>query len=64
MPLTGKDLLRLAQRNGWKIIRVNGSHYRLKNLHSGRKETIAVHANKDLPKGTEQKLLKILDLNR
>lgn len=62
MPLTGKDLLRLAEKNGWEVIRQNGSHHRLKHKVTGKKETIAVHANKDLKKGIEQKLLKQLGL--
>lgn len=62
MPLTRKDLLRLAEKNGWEVIRQNGSHHRLKHKMTGKKETIAVHANKDLKKGIEQKLLKQLGL--
>jgi predicted RNA binding protein YcfA (HicA-like mRNA interferase family) len=62
MVLTGKELLRLAKRNGWEVVRQNGSHHRLRNKKTGKKETISVHANKDLPKGTEQKLLKQLGL--
>ncbi|MEB7774855.1 type II toxin-antitoxin system HicA family toxin [Enterococcus faecalis] len=62
MPLTGKDLLKLARANGWEVVRVNGSHHRLVNEKLNRKVTIAVHANKDIPKGTEQKILKDLGL--
>ncbi len=27
MPLTGKDMLKLLKKNGWKEIRVTGSHH-------------------------------------
>lgn len=64
MPLTGKDLLRLAKKNGWVVIRQTGSHHRLQHSVTGKKETIAVHANRDLPIGTEQKLLKQLGLKK
>lgn len=62
MPMTGKQLLKLAKSNGWQLVRVTGSHHRLKLEETGRKVTIAVHANKDIPKGTEQKILKDLEL--
>ena len=60
--MTGKQLLKLAKSNGWQLVRVTGSHHRLKHEETGRKVTIAVHANKDIPKGTEQKILKDLGL--
>ncbi|MGG5333191.1 type II toxin-antitoxin system HicA family toxin [Enterococcus sp. AZ163] len=63
MPMTGKDLLRLARKNGWQMIRQKVSHVRLKHFETGEKVTIAIHANKDLSKGTEQTLLKLLNLN-
>lgn len=62
MPLTGKELLKLAQKNGWIVTRVNGSHHRLEHTISKKKVTIAIHSNKDIPKGTEQKILKDLGL--
>lgn len=62
--MTGKELLKLAKKNGWEEIRVNGSHHRLRHKKTNRKETIAVHANKDLPIGTEKKLLKQLGLKK
>ena len=57
MPLTGKKMLKLAKKNGWKVVRITGSH------HIVAKEgflpvPIPVHSNQDLKKGTEQKLLK------
>lgn len=64
MTMTGKDLLKLANKNGWEVIRVKGSHHRLRHKTTGEKITIAVHSNKNLPIGTEQKLLKALGLKK
>ena len=64
MPLIGKDLLKLAEKNGWRVIRVNGSHHRLEHIETKMEKTIAIHANKDLKKGIEQKLLKQLGLKK
>ncbi|GHV70547.1 hypothetical protein AGMMS49928_18750 [Spirochaetia bacterium] len=56
MPLSGKDMLRLYTKAGWRIIHQKGSPVQLakENLH----ETIPMH--KELKKGMEQHLLKRL----
>ncbi|GAB2022320.1 hypothetical protein RyT2_13940 [Pseudolactococcus yaeyamensis] len=61
MPLTGKQLLKLAVKNGWKEHRINGSHH-IVQKQGFLPVTIPVHANQDLKKGTEQKILKDLGL--
>jgi len=61
MPLSGKELLKLAKKEGWQVIRVNGSHHRLQHINTKIKMTIPVHANKDLDKGLEKKLLQEIE---
>lgn len=62
MPLTGKQLLKLAIKNGWEHVRTNDSHH---ILEKDRKTVIIpVHANRDLGKGLEQQLLKDLGLRK
>lgn len=61
MPLTGKQLLKLAFKNGWVEVRVNGSHHILQK-QGFPQVTIPVHGNQDLKRGTEQKILKDLGL--
>ncbi len=62
MPLTGKDMLKLLKKNGWKEIRVTGSHH---VMEKGSKQVIVpVHGNKDLRKGLEQRILKDAELKR
>ena len=55
--VTGKDLVRILERMGFKLVRVNGSHHRLKH-DDGRVTTISVHKNEDLPKGLLRKIIK------
>ena len=63
MPLTGKELLKIAEKNGWKEVRINGSHHIMEK--SGFEPiSIPIHGNKDLKKGMEQKLLKGLGLKK
>ncbi|MGX7197931.1 type II toxin-antitoxin system HicA family toxin [Enterococcus olivae] len=61
MPLTGKSLLKLAEKNGWKKVRTAGSH-NIVVKEGFQPVSIPVHGNKDLKIGIEQKLLKDLGL--
>ena len=50
-----KDLLKLLQQNGWKVIRVQGSHH---IMQKGEQiEVIPVHG-REVPKGLLNKILK------
>lgn len=60
MPLTGKEMLKLAKKNGWRVARINGSHH-IMVKENYPPVPIPVH-NHDLRKGTEQKILKDLGL--
>lgn len=62
MPLTGKELAKLALENGWKEIRVRGSHHHFKKEGVPYLVSIPIRANKDLKPGLEKKLLKDLGL--
>lgn len=61
MPMTGKQMLLLAEKNGWRLTRINGSHY-IMWKENFNPVSIPVHGNKDLKKGMEQKLLKSLGI--
>lgn len=50
-----KDLLKLMQKNGWKVVRVNGSHHILEK--DGKIETIPIHG-KDVLNGLLNAILK------
>ena len=55
-PLTGKDMSKLLKKHGWVKERQIGSHHQF--YRNGIRITVPVHANKDLPKGMEQQILK------
>jgi predicted RNA binding protein YcfA (HicA-like mRNA interferase family) len=55
--LSGKDLIRILENLGFEIIRINGSHHRLRHP-DGRITTIPVHGNIDLPKGLIRKIIR------
>lgn len=55
--ISGKNLIKILQRIGFSVVRINGSHHRLKHL-DGRVTTIPVHKNLDLPKGLLRKIIR------
>lgn len=50
-----KELLRLLQKSGWKIDRINGSHYIL--VKDNQTVSLPIHG-KDIKKGLETAMLK------
>ena len=55
--LSGKDMLKLLEKMDFVVVRIRGSHYRMKH-EDGRVTTVPVHKNEDLPKGLMQKIIK------
>ena len=55
--LSGKDMIKLLEKLGFNVVRINGSHHRLKHI-DGRVTTIPVHKNDDLPKGLMRKIIR------
>ncbi len=54
--MTGKDLVKLLKRHGWKLEHIRGSHHVLrKDRHQ---LSVPVHAGRDLGKGLLARLLK------
>lgn len=59
--MSGEEMLRLFEKNGWKKVRQKGSHVIVKKENE-LPETIPMH--KELKKGLEQKLLKKLGVKK
>jgi predicted RNA binding protein YcfA (HicA-like mRNA interferase family) len=58
--ISGKELLRFLQREGFTVVRVRGSHHVLT-----RDETdtvVPVHGNRTLALGTLRKILRDIDM--
>ncbi len=55
--LSGKELIRVLERIGFVVVRINGSHHRMKHS-DGRVTTVPVHKNEDLPKGLLRKIIR------
>lgn len=57
MPLSGKELLRLMERHGWKLDRIRGSHH-IMHKPGFPHVSVPVHGGKDLPRPLLAALLK------
>lgn len=55
--ISGKDFIKLLLTLGFIVVRINGSHHRLKHP-DGRVTTVPVHKNEDLPKGLMRKIIR------
>lgn len=60
--LSGKEVAKLLEQNGWTLARIHGSHHIY--VKSGYKERISVpvHGNRPLKKGLLSALLKVAGL--
>lgn len=55
--ITGKEFVKFLQTLGFVVVRVNGSHHRLKHP-DGRVTTIPVPKNENIPKGLMRKIIR------
>jgi predicted RNA binding protein YcfA (HicA-like mRNA interferase family) len=61
-PLTGKELSRLLERNGWILKRVQGSHHIYARPGSKVRLSVPVHGNQSLKAGLQKHLMKLAGL--
>ena len=57
--MNDKDLMKLLQKNGWTLVRINGSHHVLQK--GSQTEIIPIHG-KDVPTGLLHKIIKRVGL--
>lgn len=51
--VTGREVVRALERAGFDVVRVKGSHHRMRHREdSARVTTVAVHAGRQMPRGT------------
>ncbi len=54
--MTGKELIKLLQQQGWILDRIQGSHHIL--IRGDKTLSVPVHGNSDLKKGTLHAIMK------
>ncbi|MDD4510614.1 MAG: type II toxin-antitoxin system HicA family toxin [Oscillospiraceae bacterium] len=48
---SSREIVKILEKSGWQLIRVNGDHHHFRNMKTGKMTTVP-HPNKSLPKGT------------
>ena len=61
--VSGKELARVLERNGWILLRVHGSHHIYGKSGSVVRLSVPIHANKPLKQGLLKHLLKMAGLS-
>jgi len=60
--VSGAELIRALERQGWQVVRQRGSHVRLK--HPGRSTFLVVPLHRELKRGTLNGILRDAGLGR
>jgi predicted RNA binding protein YcfA (HicA-like mRNA interferase family) len=61
--ISGRELAKIVERNGWTLLRVHGSHHIYGKAGVNVRLTIPVHSNKPLKAGTLRSLLRLAGLS-
>ena len=62
-PISGKQFARLLERNGWRLLRINGSHHIYGKAGNEARLSIPIHSNQSLKLGLARHLAKIAQID-
>ena len=57
-PISGKRLCKVLEAHGWTLMRKSSSHFVYDRPGALRSIPVPVHGNRDLPTGTQHKIMK------
>jgi predicted RNA binding protein YcfA (HicA-like mRNA interferase family) len=57
--VSGKEFAKILERHGWRLLRVQGSHYIYGKTGSDVRLSIPVHGNQTLKRGLLRHLMKM-----
>lgn len=60
--VSGKELTKILEKNGWVLLRIQGSHYVYGKDGNDARLSIPVHKNQTLKTGLLRYLLKLAEL--
>ena len=60
--ITGKELCKILEEQGWKLLRINGSHHIYSKEGVLKNIVVPVHSNKIIKKGLLNAILKAAKL--
>ncbi len=56
--ISAKQMCRVLEKRGWSLARINSSHYIYRDVATGRRTVVPVHANQDLKPGTQRNIMR------
>jgi len=59
-----RDLIRQIEQDGWRLVKMTGSHGQYKHPIKSGRVTVAGQPGKDVPEGTRKSILKQAGLER
>jgi predicted RNA binding protein YcfA (HicA-like mRNA interferase family) len=60
--ISGKELAKLLEANGWDLLRIQGSHHIYGKAENSSRISVPIHRNQDLKIGLLRNLLKTAEL--
>ncbi len=60
--ISGKDFAKLLEKNGWHLLRIQGSHHIYSKSGNEARISIPIHKNQNLKIGLLRHLLKLAEL--
>jgi predicted RNA binding protein YcfA (HicA-like mRNA interferase family) len=61
-PITGPELCKLLELNGWRLQRIKGSHHIFSKAGVPRIITVPIHGKQDLKPGLANRIARDADL--
>ncbi len=61
--ISGKEFIKIIERRGWTLLRVQGSHYIYGKTGSNIRLSIPVHGNQALKTGLLRHFMKMADIS-
>lgn len=62
-PISSKELIKLLEKQGFKVVYQKGSHVRLKHPN-GKRTTVPMHSGEKVGIGLLRKILRDVDISR
>jgi predicted RNA binding protein YcfA (HicA-like mRNA interferase family) len=60
--MSGKELAKLLEANGWDLLRIQGSHHIYGKVGNSARISVPIHRNQDMKIGLLRNLLKTAEL--
>jgi len=60
--VSGKRFAKIVERNGWKLLRIQGSHHIYGKPGSEVRLSIPIHKNQNLKSGLQRHLMKLANI--